>query len=92
MITNDTGSLHIADAVGCQKIVAIFGPTDPRRIAPVNNRCIVMTEELECRPCVAESITSFEIKCPYEKQWCLEKIEPEQVFEKISDIVEKTVV
>jgi ADP-heptose:LPS heptosyltransferase len=33
LITNDSGLMHVAAAVGC-KVLAIFGPTDPIRKAP----------------------------------------------------------
>jgi ADP-heptose:LPS heptosyltransferase len=33
-IGNDTGATHLAVAVGCRQVIAIFGPSDPRRYGP----------------------------------------------------------
>ena len=33
MITNDTGPMHVAAALG-KPLVALFGPTEPRRTGP----------------------------------------------------------
>jgi len=52
LITNDTGILHLADAVGVPEIVSIFGPTDPRKIVPRNSRHRVVAARLECSPCI----------------------------------------
>jgi heptosyltransferase-2 len=38
LICNDTGVLHVAAAVGCPTL-ALFGPTDPERWAPLS-KCV----------------------------------------------------
>lgn len=50
MITGDTGPMHLAAAVGTP-IVAIFGPSDPRRYAPRGPFDRVVRIELPCAPC-----------------------------------------
>ena len=50
LITGDTGPLHLAAAVGTAT-VAIFGPSDPRRYAPLAPTSRVVRTELWCRPC-----------------------------------------
>ena len=50
LITGDTGPMHLAAAVGTP-IVAIFGPSDPKRYAPLVRRARVVRAELWCSPC-----------------------------------------
>ena len=50
LITGDTGPMHLAAAVGTP-IVAIFGPSDPRRYAPLAPKVRVVRAELWCSPC-----------------------------------------
>ena len=50
LITGDTGPMHLAAAVGTP-VLAIFGPTDPRRYAPLHTRSTVAHADLWCRPC-----------------------------------------
>ena len=50
LITGDTGPMHMAAAVGTP-IVAIFGPSDPRRYAPLAPKARVVRAELWCSPC-----------------------------------------
>ena len=50
MITGDTGPMHLAAAVGTP-IVAVFGPSDPRRYAPRGPSDRVVRIDLPCAPC-----------------------------------------
>jgi ADP-heptose:LPS heptosyltransferase len=50
MITVDSGPMHIAAAVGTP-VVALFGPTDPRRTGPLGPGR-VLRRELPCSPCL----------------------------------------
>lgn len=51
-VSNDSGLLHVAAAIGT-KSIGIFGPTSPWHWAPLNPLAAVveMTAELACRPC-----------------------------------------
>jgi lipopolysaccharide heptosyltransferase II len=49
-VTGDTGPMHIAAAVGTP-IVAVFGPSDPRRYAPSGPHDRVIRIDLPCSPC-----------------------------------------
>jgi ADP-heptose:LPS heptosyltransferase len=46
----DSGPMHIAAAMGTP-VVALFGPTDPRRTGPVGPG-VVLRRELSCSPCL----------------------------------------
>ena len=76
MITNDTGPMHAAAALG-KPLVALFGPTEPRRTGPYGQLENVLRIDLPCSPC----LKSY---CVYEKpNECLKAISPEMVFERV---------
>jgi lipopolysaccharide heptosyltransferase II len=41
IICNDTGAMHIASAFN-EKIISLFGPTDPKRFAPLHKKSIFL--------------------------------------------------
>lgn len=74
MITNDTGPMHVAAALG-KPLVALFGPTEPRRTGPYGQLDSVLRINLPCSPCLKS-------RCTYEKpNECLKAISPAMVFE-----------
>jgi lipopolysaccharide heptosyltransferase II len=76
MVTNDTGPMHVAAALG-KPLVAIFGPTEPRRTGPYGHLENVLRIELPCSPCLKGY-------CAYEKpNECLNAISPAMVFERV---------
>ncbi|HXT11895.1 MAG TPA: lipopolysaccharide heptosyltransferase II [Candidatus Angelobacter sp.] len=80
MISNDTGPMHVAAAIG-KPVLAIFGPTEPRRTGPYRQLQNVIRVELPCAPCLKSH-------CTYEKPLeCLKTISPEMVFERAIQLV-----
>ena len=76
MVTNDTGPMHVAAALG-KPLVALFGPTEPRRTGPYGQLENVLRIELPCSPCLKGY-------CAYEKpNECLNAISPAMVFERM---------
>jgi lipopolysaccharide heptosyltransferase II len=74
MITNDTGPMHVAAALGTP-LVALFGPTEPRRTGPYGQLENILRINLPCSPCMKSY-------CAYEKpNECLKAISPAMVFE-----------
>jgi heptosyltransferase-2 len=51
MITNDSGPMHIAAALGVPT-VAVFGSTDERVTGPFGPRTRVVKHQVECSPCL----------------------------------------
>jgi heptosyltransferase-1 len=49
-ITTDTGSMHLAAAVGA-KVLALFGPTAPWRTGPYGGASTVVRSGIDCSPC-----------------------------------------
>lgn len=78
MITGDTGPMHIAHAVGTP-IVAVFGPSDPRRYAPRGPLDRVISVDLPCAPC--NRIRLPPARCTGVTPDCLALIEPDRVVE-----------
>ena len=76
MVTNDTGPMHAAAALG-KPLVALFGPTEPRRTGPYGQLENVLRIDLPCSPCLKG-------RCAYEKpNECLNAISPAMVFEQV---------
>ena len=65
-LTNDSGPLHIAYAVGTP-LVAIFASTDPKLTGPPpgaeNN--LVITTDLSCSPCFERTCKNNDLRCMY---------------------------
>ncbi|MGH7975180.1 MAG: glycosyltransferase family 9 protein, partial [Limisphaerales bacterium] len=80
MITNDTGPMHAAAALG-KPLVALFGPTEPRRTGPYGQLQNILRIELPCSPCL-KSYCAW--KNPNE---CLTAISPAMVFERAQKIL-----
>jgi heptosyltransferase-1 len=76
LITNDTGPMHVAAALK-KPVVALFGPTEPRRTGPYGQLDHVIQHSLPCIPCMKS-------RCHWHNPMeCLTAIHPEQVMEKI---------
>ena len=75
LITNDTGPMHVAAALG-QPLIALFGPTEPRRTGPYGQLQNVLRLDLPCSPCLKSD-------CAFEKKdECLRALMPATVFER----------
>ncbi len=62
-IGNDSGISHLA-ALLCEKIIVIFGPTDPLLWKPPYNNVKVVSIDCECAPCnISKSINCFDNRC-----------------------------
>jgi heptosyltransferase-1 len=80
MISNDTGPMHAAAALG-KPVVAIFGPTEPHRTGPYRQLQNVIRIDLPCAPCLKSH-------CHYSKPLeCLKAIPPETVFGRVTKLV-----
>jgi lipopolysaccharide heptosyltransferase II len=82
VVTNDTGPMHIAAAARVP-VVALFGPTEPRRTGPYGTSALVLREALECVPCMESS-------CRYrEPLACLKTLAPDRVFTALESCMNK---
>ncbi|MFH0908366.1 MAG: glycosyltransferase family 9 protein [bacterium] len=75
-VSVDSGPMHVAAAVGVP-VLALFGPTDPKRTGPYGAKHRVLTHvKLACRPCFSE-------KCllPGKEILCLTGLAPDRAIE-----------
>lgn len=76
LVTNDSGPMHIAAALGTP-LVALFGPTEPRRTGPYGRLDAVLQQALPCVPCMKP-------RCHWPQPMeCLTALGPDRVFERV---------
>lgn len=62
VISTDTGPMHLAAAVGTP-VVALFGPTAPRRTGPFGDGHQVVRLSLDCAPCFKRRCARGDTAC-----------------------------
>ena len=72
-VGGDTGPTHLAAYLGVPTI-APYGASDPQRNRPWGAPGLVLTRDLDCRPC-------WKTFCPYGHLHCLTELAPEAEFE-----------
>lgn len=78
LVTNDSGPMHVAAAVGTP-VVAMFGPTSPVRTGPYGQGHRVLRTPIPCSPC-------FSRVCRNRVEMeCLTSLTPDKVIEAVCD-------
>lgn len=85
-VTCDTGPMHLAAAVGTP-VVALFGPSDPRRYGPLAEQARVVTADLWCRPC--NRVRRPPARCVGHVPDCLNGIDVETICSAASDLLNR---
>jgi heptosyltransferase I len=80
LITNDTGPMHVAAALG-KPLLALFGPTAPERTGPYGQLPNVLRHPLPCAPCMSS-------ECHFaQPRECLRALTPETVLRRVQAIL-----
>ena len=77
-ITGDSAPLHIAAAVGTH-VIALFGPTSPKRHIPAHAKVTVIFKNFKCSPC-------YKPRCRYHR--CMREIKVDEVLKAVADFIE----
>jgi len=80
LVTNDTGTMHMATAVGTP-VVALFGSTPPHITGPWGKEHVVVRKDVPCSPC-------WKRICPTDHQ-CMELITVDEVEEIVDKKLEE---
>ncbi len=80
LLTNDSGPMHIASALGVP-LVALFGSTDDFRTGPYNGGKVIH-KRVSCSPC-------FLRECPIDFR-CMKKITVEEVYQAILNEIKQS--
>lgn len=81
LVGNDSGPAHLASALGVSTI-ALFGPTDDRRTAPMASEATVLSRRLDCAPCGQSS-------CPLVHQACLRDLPVSDVYDAVVERMDR---
>ncbi|MDD5107947.1 MAG: lipopolysaccharide heptosyltransferase II [Candidatus Omnitrophica bacterium] len=78
-ITADTGPMHIANAVGCKNIIAIFGPTSKEVTGPYPaNNVVILQKDAGC------PIPCYKLNC--QDRRCMKAVTPSDVLAEVKKI------
>jgi len=78
-LTNDSGPMHIASALGVPTVV-IFGATDDEATGPTGPRSCVVREPVECSPCLLR-------ECPIDHR-CMTRVSARRVADAALGLVD----
>ena len=80
LLTNDSGPMHLAAAVGV-RCAALFGPTDPDRTAPAGDGHRVLSVDRWCSPC-------FRRRCPLLHHKCMTELGVEEAVNAVVEMAD----
>ncbi|MCX6639894.1 MAG: glycosyltransferase family 9 protein [bacterium] len=85
VVCGNTGVMHLAAALNTP-VVALHGPTDPRRWGPLSSKAVVIQSSKSCVPCLYLG-NEYDCECPD----CMGYISVEEVFAACKEILSAAV-
>ncbi|MDY7001104.1 MAG: glycosyltransferase family 9 protein [Thermodesulfobacteriota bacterium] len=73
LVTNDTGTMHLAAGLSCPVAAIFLATAQPWDTGPYAPGCLCLEPDMDCHPC------GFSKSCPHNEA-CRQKITPESVF------------
>lgn len=89
LLCHDSGLMHIAVALKTP-VVALYGPTDYTRTAPLGSQNQIIRKNMKCSPCMyafAKSEKEVADECSHRN--CMRAIEVNEVVDAVSRIIEQ---
>ncbi|MGQ9629864.1 MAG: glycosyltransferase family 9 protein [bacterium] len=86
-ISNDSGLMNIAMAVGVPTVGILGGPTDPVRVRPYRDNCVIVKSDIHCYPCRGIETLGRRFACIYDEIECLKRITVEQVLTAVDSLM-----
>jgi heptosyltransferase-2 len=77
-LTNDSGPMHIASALGVPTVV-VFGATDEKATGPTGEHSRIVREPVDCSPCLLR-------ECPIDHR-CMTRVSADRVAQTAFELV-----
>jgi lipopolysaccharide heptosyltransferase II len=87
LVTGDTGPMHLAAAMGTP-VVALFGPSDPRRYGPLTEDARILRVDLPCAPCGQVRLPPE--RCRGHVPECMDGISVAMVIAAVDELLQST--
>jgi len=86
LISNDSGPVHLAAAIGL-RTVALFGPETPSFYGPLSTVAVTVAKSIPCSPCM-NVYAAKTFRCPYDAA-CMKAITTDDVKLAVEGILQK---
>ena len=86
LVCNDSGLMHVAVAVDTP-VIALYGPTDYTRTAPLGKKHTIIRKKYDCSPCFKMEGRDTVLNCPFNYQ-CMNDIIVKEVLKAVKGKLE----